>query len=66
MGSKKKLETPLISVITVCLNASDYVEQCMQSVIHQKHEDFEYVIIDGGSTDGTKEIIEKYQGSNLA
>ena len=63
MGGKKKLQMPLISVITVCLNASDYIEQCIQSVIHQKHEDFEYVIIDGGSTDGTKEIIETHKGS---
>ena len=63
MGGKKKQQTPLISVITVCLNASDFVEQCIQSVIHQKHRDFEYIIIDGGSTDGTREIIETHKGS---
>ena len=51
---------PLISVITVGLNAKKYIEQCIQSVIKQDYHDFEYVVIDGGSTDGTIEIIERY------
>lgn len=51
---------PLISVITVSFNSVKYIEQCIRSVIEQSYDDFEYVIIDGGSSDGTKEIIEKY------
>jgi glycosyltransferase involved in cell wall biosynthesis len=56
---------PLISVITACYNTAEYLEQCIQSVIHQKYTDMEYVVIDGGSTDGTREIISQY-GKQLA
>jgi len=52
---------PFISVITVCLNAQEFIEQCIQSVLSQKFDNFEYVIIDGSSTDGTVKIIRKYQ-----
>ena len=52
---------PKISVITVCLNAQEFIEQCMQSVLTQTFNDFEYVIIDGGSSDDTVDIIKKYQ-----
>ena len=55
----------MISVVTVCLNAQEFIEQCIQSVLNQGFDDFEYVIIDGGSTDGTVEIIKKYE-SKLA
>ena len=56
-----KYHFPKISVITVCLNAQEFIEQCMQSVLTQTFNDFEYVIIDGGSTDDTVDIIKKYQ-----
>jgi glycosyltransferase involved in cell wall biosynthesis len=52
---------PKISVITVCLNAQEFIEQCIQSVLDQTFNDFEYVIIDGSSTDNTVDIIKKYQ-----
>jgi glycosyltransferase involved in cell wall biosynthesis len=51
---------PLISVITVCYQAEEYIEQCMSSVISQSFENFEYIVIDGGSTDKTVSIIKKY------
>lgn len=51
---------PLISVITICRNAAEFIKQCMGSVIAQQYDDFEYVVIDGGSTDGTQSIIEHY------
>lgn len=52
---------PLISIITVCYQAEDYLELCIQSVLSQSFKDVEYIIIDGGSTDGTVDIIEKYE-----
>lgn len=60
-NSDARTSLPLISIITVSFNAVTYIEQCIQSVITQSFEDFEYVIIDGGSDDGTQQIIEKYQ-----
>lgn len=51
---------PLISIITVCYNASKSIEQTMQSVLKQEFTDYEYIIIDGGSIDGTIDLIKKY------
>lgn len=52
--------TPFFSVITVCYNAEADLEQTIKSVLTQSFQDFEYIIIDGGSTDGTLNIIHKY------
>lgn len=51
-----------ISVITVVYNGAATIERCMQSVFSQDNVDLEYIIIDGDSTDGTLEIINKYPG----
>jgi len=51
---------PLVTVITVCLNSEKYLEQCIRSVMQQTYKNLEYIIIDGGSNDGTLNIIEKY------
>lgn len=51
----------LISIITVVYNGEKFLEETIQSVIHQTYNNVEYIIIDGGSTDGTLDIIKKYE-----
>lgn len=60
---KSGIEKPLISIITVAYNEINTIEETIQSVINQTYEHVEYIIIDGGSTDGTVEILQKYQNS---
>ena len=49
-----------ISIITVTYNCASTIEKTLKSVVSQDYSDIEYVVIDGASTDGTKDIIEKY------
>lgn len=49
-----------VSIITAVYNDIETVEQCINSVLSQHYENIEHIIIDGGSTDGTIEIIKKY------
>ncbi len=53
--------TPLISIITVCLNSEKTIERTLQSVVKQTYSNIEYIIIDGKSTDKTLNIINKYK-----
>ena len=52
-----------ISIITASLNNKEIIEDCIKSVLGQTYKDIEYIVIDGGSTDGTVEIIQKYRRS---
>tara|TARA_B110000090_G_scaffold159286_1_gene175486 strand:- start:508 stop:1257 length:750 start_codon:yes stop_codon:yes gene_type:complete len=52
---------PLISIITVVYNGVKTLEQTIQSVINQTYKNIEYIIIDGGSVDGTVDIIKKHE-----
>ncbi len=52
---------PLISIITVCLNAEKTIEETILSVVNQSYSNIEYIVIDGDSNDQTKNIIEKYK-----
>jgi glycosyltransferase involved in cell wall biosynthesis len=49
-----------ISVVTVVYNCVDTIEGCIQSVIAQDYTDVEFIVVDGGSKDGTVDIIKKY------
>ncbi len=50
-----------ISIITVTYNSKDVVENALESVERQNYEDYEYIVVDGGSTDGTIEIVKNYK-----
>lgn len=50
-----------ITIVTAVLNSKGFIEDCIQSILHQTHKDIEHIVIDGGSTDGTLETIKKYQ-----
>lgn len=52
---------PLVSIITVVYNRVASLERAIKSVLSQSYDNIEYIIIDGGSTDGTLSVIEKYE-----
>ena len=53
----------IVSIITVCFNNAETIEDTIRSVLSQYYKNIEYIIIDGGSTDGTLGIISKYKNN---
>lgn len=52
----------MITIVTVCFNSEDTIEETMKSVLNQTYQDKEYLIIDGNSTDHTMDIVNRFRG----
>jgi len=55
------MSKPLISIITPTFNRRDFLEININSLLNQTYQNFEHIIVDGGSTDGTVELLKKYE-----
>ena len=55
-----KKKTPKLTIITICYNIKDEIERTCESIVNQTWQDFEWIVVDGGSTDGTGSILKKY------
>jgi glycosyltransferase involved in cell wall biosynthesis len=54
-------EWPKITVVTAVYNGEEYLEETMRSIVNQGYPNLEYIVVNDGSTDGTEEIIRKYE-----
>lgn len=50
-----------ITIVTAVYNGEKYIEECIKSIMNQTYQNFEHIIMDGGSTDNTLEIAKKYE-----
>ena len=60
-SSKLSKQKPLISIITAVFNGEEFLEETICSIINQTYRNIEYIVIDGGSTDRSIDIIKKYE-----
>jgi glycosyltransferase involved in cell wall biosynthesis len=60
--AEQSAETTTISLVTPCLNAASTIERTLESIADQNYPRLQYIVCDGGSTDGTLEILRRYEG----
>jgi glycosyltransferase involved in cell wall biosynthesis len=58
--AKGSTEFPLVTVITSVFNAREHIGECLESVLRQDYPSWEHVVIDGGSTDGTIDVLRRF------
>ena len=56
---------PLVSIITITYNRGDLIHRCIESIQRQTYDNYEHIIVDGNSTDNTKEIVESYNDKHI-
>lgn len=63
--SSIKRTNPLVSILTPVFNQERYIEETIRSVLNQTYENWEWIILDDGSTDGTGDIIKRFRNSRI-
>ena len=60
------VRNPAVSVVTPVYNAAPFIREAVESILGQNFSDFEYIVVDDGSTDGTGEILAAYRDPRLS
>ncbi len=62
----QKSESPFFSIVTISYNQQEYLKDCIDSILNQSFEDYEYIIQDPGSIDNSRDIIKSYKSHKLS